>query len=240
MKDITPRTLTFRSDMSVTLIDHAASDTSVIRAAKVSTKGSLSKDLEGVDSFKFINFLMKNRHGSPFEHATFTFYVEAPIFVWREHMRHRIASYNEESGRYKTLAPVFYVPGDDRRIIQIGKTGSYEFKASTPELLIRTQDSIKATSEFAYEEYTDLLGQGVAREVARMALPLNIYSSAYVTMNARGLMNFISLRAQHETATFESFPQREIEMVAEQYEDIFSTYMPSTHRAFVENGYVAP
>ena len=70
---------------------------------------------------------MRDRHGSPFEHNSMTFYVQAPIFVFREFMRHRIASYNEESGRYRELRPVFYVPGPERKLTQIGKPGAYEF-----------------------------------------------------------------------------------------------------------------
>ena len=74
---------------------------------------------------------MRDRHGSPFEHNSMTFFVRAPIFVWREHMRHRIASYNEESGRYRQLEPVFYVPDHRRPVVQVGKTGAYEFLAGT-------------------------------------------------------------------------------------------------------------
>jgi thymidylate synthase (FAD) len=80
----------------------------------------------------------------------------------------------------------------------------------------------------------------VAREVARIVLPLTIYSSAYVTMNARALMNFLSLRRSDPDSRFPSFPQREIEMVAEQYEQHWTRLMPLTHAAFVANGRVAP
>ena len=76
---------------------------------------------------------MRDRHGSPFEHNSMTFYVQAPIFVFREFMRHRIASYNEESGRYRELRPVFYVPGPERKLIQEGKPGAYVFVDGTPE-----------------------------------------------------------------------------------------------------------
>jgi thymidylate synthase (FAD) len=76
---------------------------------------------------------MRDRHGSPFEHSVFTFFVKAPIFMWREHFRHRMASYNEESGRYKVLEPEFYVPGPERKLIQVGKPGAYEFVDGTPE-----------------------------------------------------------------------------------------------------------
>ena len=94
--------------------------------------------------------------------------------------------------------------------------------------------------QFAYDAYERMLESGVAREVARIVLPLTIYSSAYVTINARSLMNFLSLRTQHPDSHFPSFPQREIEMVGERYEAEFARLMPLTHAAFVANGRVAP
>ena len=102
----------FRDDVTVELIDSMASDLSVVRSAKVSTVGDLSTlESDAEKSAGLINFLMRDRHGTPFEHNSMTFFVSAPIFVFREFHRHRIASYNEESGRYKKLQPVFYVPG---------------------------------------------------------------------------------------------------------------------------------
>ncbi len=85
-----------------------------------------------------------------------------------------------------------------------------------------------------------MLEAGIAREVARMVLPVSIYSSAYVTLNARSLMNFLSLRRKVEGSHFPSYPQREIEMVAERYEEEWSRLMPITHATFVRNGRVAP
>ena len=128
--------ITFRSDVTVELVRSSASDADVVFAARVSTSGEQS--LEDIDadaerSTGLINYLMRDRHGSPFEHNSMTFFVRAPIFVWREHMRHRIASYNEESGRYRQLEPVFYVPDRQRPVIQVGKTGAYEFLPGTDE-----------------------------------------------------------------------------------------------------------
>jgi thymidylate synthase (FAD) len=114
----------FRDDVSVELIKASASDADVIWAARVSTAGEQSMDEIGEDparSAGLINYLARERHGSPFEHTSMTFFISAPIFVFREFMRHRIASYNEESGRYRELKPVFYVPNKDRNLIQIGK-----------------------------------------------------------------------------------------------------------------------
>lgn len=234
--------ISFRSDVTVELVKHAASDADVIWAARVSTKGDQSlEDVKNNEaSAGLINYLMRDRHGSPFEHSNFTFFVQAPIFMWREHFRHRIASYNEESGRYKVLEPVFYVPAQDRKLVQIGKAGAYEFVDGTPEQYDVTVEQTKHACTVAYEAYQKMLDAGVAREVARIVLPVTIYSSAYVTMNARALMNFLSLRRKAEGSHFPSFPQREIEMVAEKYEEEFARLMPLTHAAFVANGRVAP
>lgn len=239
---------TFSNYIDVELVKCSAEDMDVIFSARVSTEGERTRDygvmLEDNElSTKdkgLINFLMRERHGTPFEHSYFTFYVKAPIFVWREHMRHRIASYNEESGRYRQLDPEFYIPERDRKLVQVGKPGAYEFEDGSNNQYALVLTSLKKTCEDAYAEYLKLLMNGVAKEVARMTLPVNIYSSAYVTMNARSLMNFLSLRQNVEGQTFPSYPQREIEMVAERYEEIFEYHMPVTHAAFVKNGRVSP
>ena len=233
----------FRSDITVELVRASATDADVVFAARVSTVGEQS--LEDVDadpqrSAGLINYLMRDRHGSPFEHNSMTFFVKAPIFVWREHMRHRIASYNEESARYRELLPVFYVPSHERPLVQSGKPGAYEFHPGTRAQSVLVERTIQESCTAAYSGYLEMLEAGVAREVARMVLPVTIYSSAYVTMNARALMNFLSLRRKVEGSHFVSYPQREIEMVAEVYEDHFAQLMPLTHSAFNEHGRVAP
>ena len=243
----------FRSDIAVELVRSSASDSDVLFAARVSTLGE--KTLESASAGPadpttadgpsprdrgLINYLMRDRHGSPFEHNSMTFYVQAPIFVFREFMRHRIASYNEESGRYRELRPVFYVPAEERNLIQVGKPGAYEFQPGTDKQHALVDETVREASAHAYAAYRKMLAEGVAREVARMVLPLNIYSSMYVTMNARSLMNFLSLRRHVDGATFPSFPQREIEMCAEQMEAIWAGLMPLTQAAFIGHGRVAP
>lgn len=164
---------------------------------------------------------------SPFEHNAFTFKVEAPIFTVNQLVRHRIASYNIESGRYRELEPVFYVPSPSRPVVQVGKTGDYQFKEADQDSRISSvvRGTIYGSSEDAWESYEFLLSQGVAKEVARMVLPLNIYSSLYVTMNARTLMNFLRLRN-------ESHAQCEIREMAQRMEVILAEKMPMTYRAF--------
>ncbi len=234
----------FRRDVTVELVRSTANDRDVLFAARVSTQGEQSLEGNADDATDrdkgLINYLMRDRHGSPFEHNSMTFYVQAPIFVFREFMRHRIASYNEESGRYRELRPVFYVPGADRNLVQVGKTGSYEFTPGTPEQTQLVDTEVRAVCTEAYASYQRMLEAGVAREVARMVLPVTIYSSMYVTMNARSLMNFLSLRTMREGTHFPSFPQREIEMVAEKMEQFWVDLMPMTSASFNANGRVAP
>ncbi|BDZ47602.1 FAD-dependent thymidylate synthase [Naasia aerilata] len=237
----------FRSDVTVELVRSSAQDSDVVFAARVSTQGeqTLEEAQEGVDASEkrdkgLINFLMRDRHGTPFEHNSLTFYVQAPLFVFREFQRHRIASYNEESGRYRELRPVFYVPGPERNLIQIGRPGAYEYVPGEPEQTALVEAESKAVATEAYAAYQRMLAAGVAREVARIVLPLSLYSSMYVTMNARSLMNFLSLRTKREDARFPSFPQREIEMVAEKMEDLWAPLMPMTAAAFNAQGRVSP
>ena len=233
----------FRSDMTVELVKASASDADVIWAARVSTAGEQSLEEIGEDparSAGLINYLARERHGSPFEHTSMTFFISAPIFVFREFMRHRIASYNEESGRYRELSPVFYIPDADRKLIQIGKAGAYTFVDGTKEQLEITEAAMKEAYTLAYQQYQVMLDAGIAREVARAVLPVGLYSSMYVTMNARALMNFLSLRTAREGSHFPSYPQREIEMVAEKMEVEFARLMPLTHAAFEKSGRVTP
>jgi thymidylate synthase (FAD) len=233
----------FRDDMSVELVKSSASDADVIWAARVSTAGDKSLEDVGADPAKsegLINYLARERHGSPFEHTSMTFFISAPIFVFREFMRHRIASYNEESGRYRELKPVFYIPSKERKLVQIGKAGAYTFVDGTPEQFDLTVAAIKETCSLAYANYQKMLDAGVAREVARAVLPVTLYSSMYVTMNARALMNFLSLRTAREGSHFPSYPQREIEMVAEKMEAHFAKLMPITYGAFQKSGRIAP
>jgi len=236
--------LRFRSDMTVELVKHSAADTDVIWAARVSTAGEQSVDEAHKDperSRGLINYLMRDRHGSPFEHSSMTFLIVAPIFVFREFQRHRAGwSYNEESARYRELAPVFYLPAADRKLIQLGRAGKYHFEEGTAEQHELTESTMREAYRHSYGMYQKMLSNGIAREVARAVLPVGIYSSMYATCNSRALMHFLSLRTMHEQATVPSFPQREIEMVAEQMEAAWARLMPLTHAAFERNGRVAP
>ena len=229
----------FSSEMTVKLVRSMASDDMVVQAAQVSAKGENNPETVPL---RLIQALMKGKHGSPFEHNAFTFFVEAPLFVFREWQRHRIGSFNEMSGRYTTLLPKFFLTPRDRPMINVGTKMKPEMVAASDEIYNLHIKNKRATALIAWDSYMDDLDAGIANEVAREDLPLNIYSQMYWTVNARSLMNFLSLRGTQDDRPEEirSYPQREIQMAAEQIELIFDEAMPATYHAFVENGRVAP
>jgi thymidylate synthase (FAD) len=208
-----------------------ADDLSVVNGARVSfarRKTEMDESDAGL-----IRFLMRDRHGTPFEHNAFRFHVRCPIFVAREWFRHRVGSFNEFSMRYARATDDFYVPEPEDVRSQVGKPGAYSFEPVDPELAETTREELRAAYETAYETYERLVEQGVARELARSVLPVGAYTEFFWTVNARSLMNFVSLRAA-ETA------QREIRRYADAVEAFFAQQMPITYDAFVANGRVAP
>jgi thymidylate synthase (FAD) len=226
------------AENSVPVLDHGflaldaalASDLAVVNGARVSFNQA-SDEMTDRDA-GLIRFLMREGHGSPFEHGYFRFIVKAPLFVVREHHRHRAGhSYNEWSGRYSKMEPEFYVPDFVRT--QVGKPGAYTFEPVSDEVAEETRDTLQAIYHAAYEAYERLVELGVAREVARAALPVGAYTEFYWTVNARSLMNFVSLRSS-ETA------QREIRRYAQACERFLEEQMPVTYAAFVANDRTAP
>ena len=215
----------------VRLDDAMASDLSVVNSARVSF-GRRKEAMEEADE-GLVRFLMRDRHGTPFEHNAFRFHIRAPIFVAREWFRHRVGSFNEFSMRYAKATDDFYVPEPEDVRSQVGKPGAYSFEPVSPELAEVTREELRTIYETAYAAYTRLVEQGVARELARSVIPVGAYTEFYWTVNARALMNFVSLRAA-ETA------QREIQLYAEAVETFFAQKMPVTHAAFVENSRIAP
>jgi thymidylate synthase (FAD) len=153
----------------IELIDHMGSDLTIVNAARVSY--SKRSDVMDQKAIKLIDYLMRNEHGSPFEHVVFQFRVRAPLYVVQQWERHRIASYNEESGRYIELRTDFAVP-----------------------LGAEHEEIYRQTYEMAAATYQWLLDHGETKERARAVLPLALYKEFYVTMNARALMNFLHLR----------------------------------------------
>ncbi|MBA2614249.1 MAG: FAD-dependent thymidylate synthase [Actinobacteria bacterium] len=215
----------------VRLDDAMADDLSVVNAARVSfarRKEEMDESDEGL-----IRFLMRDRHGTPFEHNSFRFHIRSPIFVAREWMRHRVGSFNEFSMRYAKATDDFYVPEAEDVRSQVGKPGAYTFETVSPELAEQTREELRALYDAAYTTYARLVEQGVARELARSVMPVGAYTEFYWTVNARSLMNFVSLRAA-ETA------QREIRRYADACERFLAERMPVTYDAFVAAGRVGP
>lgn len=215
----------------VRLDDAMATDLSVVNAARVSfarRKEEMDESDEGL-----IRFLMRDRHGTPFEHNAFRFHIRTPLFVAREWFRHRIGSFNEFSMRYARATDEFYVPEPEDVRSQVGKPGAYSFEPVSDELAETAREELRAVYEAAYAAYERLVEAGVARELARAAIPVGAYTEFYWTVNARALMNFVSLRAA-ETA------QREIRRYADACELFLAEKMPVTHASFVASGRVAP
>lgn len=241
-------TIEFVDRSTVELYRAAATDVDVAMAAWVSNYGD--KDLP-VDSYALdclagrrsywvnnsateearnrirglINFLYRERHMSPFEHGSFTFKIDTPIFVAREFMRHRTWSYNETSGRYKELNPRFYLISSERPIVQAGKVGAYSFDEGSPEQYGSVFASTTLAYSNAWNAYQNMLSLGVAREVARDVLPVGIMTQFYATANPRNVMQFLTLR-NDKNALYE------IREVAARIESIFAEEMPLTYEAY--------
>lgn len=200
---------------------------------KMSSHGGPVKRLDESDQ-KVLEFLMRNHHGTPFEHTFFQFHVRAPIFVFREWHRHRIGiSINEESARYVPLKPDFYVPDAEHCRKQVGKPGRYKFEQMQPGEAQSMCEAMETSYATSFAIYEAMMREGVAKEIARAVLPVGIYSQMLWTCNARSLMAFLNLR-NADTAL------REIKDYAQAMEDIFAEHMPVTHKAFIEVGRMAP
>lgn len=236
--------ITVLDDVDVRLIDHMGNDAAIVQAARVSTQGDNEPEIPewalSLPDEGLIGYLMRERHGSPFEHTSLKFYVKGPIFAFREFQRHRIASYNEMSGRYMELPPEFYIPSEGRPLINAGKPSKPEMVPGTPEQYELMYDSSMAVYELAWEKYKLMLAGGIANEIAREVLPLGIMSQMYVTMNLRAMFNFLSLRTQRENARHVSRPQIEISMMAEEMDRIVANLFPVAYDKFEMYGRVAP
>lgn len=235
------------SEITVELHSSMGSDASVVQAARVSTVGEECLESEPGEHAGLINYLMKHRHGTPFEHNSITFFVKAPIFVWREWHRHRIGfSYNEESARYKVLDPLFYLPAETRPMFKVDgwKPGRPKFTSMSSREEIEKYYAVRlnliSIYSSAYKAYLSSLDLGVDPGLARDCLPVGIYSSCWVTCNARSLMAFLSLRTHDPAADRVSYPLYEIEVAARKCEEHFASLFPLTHAAWNTNGRIAP
>lgn len=211
----------------LTLVDSMGSDLAVVQGARISN-GAALPDWRGAPDEKLINFLAANRHMSPFEHAVFKFYVKAPLFVVREWQRHRTFSYNERSGRYKKFDPEFYIPAKARVPDPENKQSSVE--QTTPESGESNLDfwmKMNLDPQMAFQRYETMLNMGIAREVARMVLPLNLYTEFIVTGSFRNWMHFLALRNTPDA-------QFEIRVYAQAIAKVLEEKMPISYNALTK------
>ena len=203
----------------VRLVGFMGGDDAVVEAARVSYGKGVT---EAERDRKLIHFLLANRHETPFEHSVFKFHIKCPIFVARQWFRHRMSSYNEISGRYTKMKEECCLPEN----LRTQKARNYVYETVEPELNKELRDKIQDHYDKTFELYNELLEKGVAKEHARIILPLALYTQFYWTINARSLMNFLSLRSDIHA-------QGEIREYADVIGQIFLENMPYTYEAFL-------
>lgn len=206
----------------VRIVDHMGNDLSVVRSARISYDAAWRAGENEQNDNKLIKYLWKNKHTTPFESVTFTFEIKAPIFVFRQWHRHRTWSYNELSGRYKELQKEFYIPDPQN----IGKQSTYNKQGREPmkrDILVPSMINYACNS--MWEVYLNLLKQDVPKELARIVLPLNIYSHMFATVNLLNLFKFIDLRS-HPHA------QWEIQQYAKALKELITPIVPTCMEAY--------
>jgi thymidylate synthase (FAD) len=249
------------SEITVRLIQKMGSDALPVAAARASTSGAAALEYArpeaAAENAGLIDYLVRMRHGTPSEHSAMTFFVHAPAFVWWEWIRHRVgqsitcpglsddmpdASFNLESGRYKVLDPVFWVPRPDRKMTPAAdhKPARPRFEPINPHHYRATIQRMKSAYQVAWDAYQAMIADKIANEVARAVLGFGVYYSGWVTCNPRSLMSFLSLRTHDPAARFPSYPQAEIEEAARAAEAFLAEGWPLTHKSFCANGRVGP
>lgn len=206
----------------VELRDHMGSDQSIVDSARVSISGDEVKPSS--TNRQLIRYLLRHKHTTPLESVRFTFAVKAPIFVIRQHFRHRMASYNEMSARYGVLPEEFYVPDPSRMNLQ-AKDNHQGSSAETVDDPVYASAVIAESSKVSFEAYKELLQSGLARELARSVLPVNTYSKYYWTIDLWNLMHFLRLR-------LDSHAQYEIRVYAEAVLELIRDVAPLAVEAF--------
>lgn len=227
------------SDSTVELIQVAGNDAAIARAAWIST-GTDEREKDEGRIEGLINYLMQFRHGTPFEHAWLTIRVESQLFTFYEWHRHRLQSFNEESGRYTKLSPVFWQPGKDRPLVNVGTSARPKMAPATDEQYQKGIERQLASYQESWDAYEDLLEIGWAKEAARSVLPVGIKKSMYASVNLRGWLHFLSLRSNKEWSTYQGHPQHEIEQAADEIERIITEEFPLVMKVWNNHGRVAP
>lgn len=210
----------------VRLVDYLGSDARIVQSARVSY-GEGTKTIR--EDKGLINYLLRNDHTSPFEQVNFTFHIKMPIFVARQWIRHRTARLNEISGRYSIMPDEFYIPAGEHIAFQSSdnKQGRMA-EAVGVETQTQVRELLKQDQERAYETYKTLLDMGIAREIARIDLPLSLYTQWYWQMDLHNLFHFLKLR-------LDPHAQFEIRVYAETILDIIRTVCPMACEAFEQH-----
>jgi thymidylate synthase (FAD) len=218
----------------IRVIDYMGDDSAIVQAARVSYGKGTQKTRHDAG---LINYLMRHRHTTPFEMCEIKFHVKLPIFVARQWIRHRTANVNEYSARYSILDKEFYIPEPKHLAAQSSTNRQGRGAVLEGEEAQRVLDILRADAEICYKDYTEMLNEnsdgnpvdperlGLARELARMNLPLNIYTQWYWKIDLHNLLHFLSLRADPHA-------QYEIRAYADVMLQIVKMWVPAVYEAF--------
>lgn len=210
----------------VRLVDSMGSDLSVVRSARVSYDAEWRSGEDSGSDARLINYLVKNRHTSPFESVNFTFEVKCPIFIARQWVRHRTGKFNEVSSRYSQLPEEMYVPAKGTIGVQNKDNKQMrDLVEVDDEYEDSVRDTISKFNEMAYAVYDGLIKNNVPREIARGVLPLNTFTHFFYTIDLHNLMHFIRLRLH-------SHAQYEIRVYAEAMLKLIAPIVPVSVEAF--------
>ena len=213
----------------VRLVDYLGSDQRIVQAARVSYG-------DGTKSYRedkgLINYLLRNEHTSPFEQVNFTFHLKMPIFVARQWVRHRTGRMNEISGRYSVMKNECYVPNAEDICYQSKDNKQGRGNQLEPELAKNVRTCIQKQQEHIFELYNSFIEMGVAKEIARINLPLSMYTEFYWQMDLHNLLHFLGLRMDHHA-------QFEIREYANAIFEIVKAVCPMTAEAFLEHKFMS-
>ena len=215
----------FRSDLRVTYIDSMGDDKRIAQAARVSTAG-LDNDREKYVGL--VRALIRDGHWSPLESCTMTIAFDVPAFTRDQIIRHRSMSFSVFSLRYSEAKPVFWVPSDDRPLVQVGKALDYRREQGSKVQRVLAEGKIVDTATRAWLDYERMIESGVANEVARTVLPNSIYSPFWATGNLRSWLHFIGLRNDEHA-------QYEVREAAAKVEAIIGERWPVALAAYRDN-----
>ena len=207
----------------VYLVDYMGNDLAIEQAARVSYGGGDTRKVH--ESRGLIRYLLRHSHTTPFEMIEVKFHAKMPIFVARQWIRHRTANVNEMSARYSVLPDEFYIPSDE--VIQVQSVDNKQGRGdiAPDEVRAQTKEFLRMDANQAYQHYTEMIENGVSRELARTNLPVSVYTEWYWKIDLHNLMHFLRLR-------LDGHAQYEIRVFAEAMAAILSDAFPIAWEAF--------